>query len=78
MPLGSRRGKGPPGAFEVQVGYHAPALCRRRPAGYDLLKKKSDALAVRLRGLLKEIKEVGGNAGVPVAPMLSACALLSI
>lgn len=26
------------------------------PAGYDLLKKKSDALSARLRGLLKEIK----------------------
>jgi vacuolar-type H+-ATPase subunit D/Vma8 len=26
--------------------------------GYDLLKKKADALAVRLRALLKEIKEV--------------------
>ena len=25
--------------------------------GYDLLKKKADALAVRLRALLKEIKE---------------------
>lgn len=28
------------------------------PAGFDLLKKKSDALTVRLRSLLKEIKEV--------------------
>ena len=26
--------------------------------GYDLLKKKSDALTVRLRSLLKEIKKV--------------------
>lgn len=41
--------------------------------GYDLLKKKSDALTVRLRGLLKEIKKVGRtfNKGCHrIAPMI--------
>jgi len=34
-----------------------------RSAGYDLLKKKSDALSARLRGILKEIKETKASVG---------------
>jgi hypothetical protein len=41
--------------------------CPAPGAGYDLLKKKSDALTVRLRGILREIKAVSG------APRRAVC-----
>lgn len=43
-------------AFFAVRHSHLRFPCCNRHAGYDLLKKKSDALSARLRGLLKEIK----------------------
>ena len=49
--------------FFVRSKAPSPPTFLPSSPGYDLLKKKSDALTVRLRSLLKEIKEV--RPGVP-------------
>jgi hypothetical protein len=40
-----------------------PPVCRVTCSGYELLKKKADALKMRFQAMLKEIQKVGESFG---------------